>query len=204
MSYFKIIVSTLAFLLFTGCGSSIKTVRPNQADLKTYKTFSYLPNAAIDLSNIQEESDELNAFLIETINERMKQAGYVLDRDNPDLLVLVSTATDIETERDTEPVYATYPYGNTIATTPVNSYYQPFYYRGWYNWYNSGGIVGYTSDTYSYEEGVVVIDLVDRETKRSVWKGRTSEPMREQTETQAVMDAINQIFTEYPLIENNN
>jgi hypothetical protein len=38
----------------------------------------------------------------------MQKLGYTLDRTNPDLLVLLSTSTDLDTNITKEPVYATY------------------------------------------------------------------------------------------------
>ncbi|MBZ9777587.1 DUF4136 domain-containing protein [Psychroflexus sp. CAK8W] len=189
----------LGFLLF-GCGASdVQTVRPNKADLSKYETFAYLPNASIEIRNSAVQTDFLNSFIIETINEQMKATGYTLDRDNPDLLVLISITTDLKTKRQEEPVYASYPYNNSVAGMPVSPFYQPFYYRGWYDWYYPGGVIGYTTDTYSYKKGTVVVDLVDRETKQSVWKGITSEPIMDQSETEAVQESIRDIFQKYPL-----
>lgn len=199
MRLLKISLPLIIGLLLLSCGSSVDTVRPNNADLSKYETFAYLPNAEIDLPDMPDQVEPVNSFIIESINEQMKEAGYMLDRDNPDLLVLVSISTDLRTKRKEEPVYATFPYGNTVAGAPINPFYQPYYFRGWYNWYYPGGVIGYTTDTYSYQEGTVVIDLIDRETKQSVWKGRTSESVINKTKTEAVEDAIRDIFKEYPI-----
>ncbi|WP_127845307.1 DUF4136 domain-containing protein [Psychroflexus aestuariivivens] len=201
MKFLKIIIPTILGILLISCGSSVKTVRPNKADLSKYDTYAYLPNASLEMKNLPNENDYLNSFMIETINDEMKESGYTLDRDNPDLLVLVSVSTDLAVKRKNEPVYARFPYGNAVAATPISPFYQSFYYRGWHNWYYPGGVIGYTTDTYSYEEGTVVVDLIDRKTKQSVWKGRTSEPILNQTKTEAVIDAINDIFKNYPLNE---
>lgn len=199
MRLLKISLPLIIGLLLLSCGSSVDTVRPNNADLSKYETFAYLPNAEIDLPEMPSQVESINSFIIETINKQMDEAGYMLDRDNPDLLVLVSFSTDLRTERKEEPVYATFPYGNTVAGTPVSPFYQPYFFRGWYNWYYPGGIVGYTTDTYSYQEGTVVVDLIDRETKQSVWKGRTSKSIINQSKTEAIEEAIRVIFKEYPL-----
>ena len=160
---------------------------------------SQLGYQVIAATGKMDQTDFLNSFIIETINEQMKATGYTLDRDNPDLLVLISITTDLKTKRQEEPVYASYPYNNSVAGMPVSPFYQPFYYRGWYDWYYPGGVIGYTTDTYSYKKGTVVVDLVDRETKQSVWKGITSEPIMDQSETEAVQESIRDIFQEYPL-----
>ena len=201
MKLLKIFLPAVLVLLLLSCGSNVQTIRPNQADLSKYETFAYLPNASIEIRNSPKQTDFLNSFIIETINNQMKATGYELDRDNPDLLVLISVTTDLRTKRQEEPVYASFPYRGAAVGSPVSPFYQPFYYRGWYDWYYPGGIIGYTTDTYSYKEGTVVIDLIDRETKQSVWKGITSEPIMNQSKTEAVQESIRDIFKEYPLNE---
>jgi hypothetical protein len=201
MKFYKNILFLIIGIALYSCGSQVQTIRPNKADLSKYDSYAYLPNASIKIDELAEKNDEINGFLIETINDQMKKAGYSLDRDKPDLLVLVSVSTDLERESTQEPVYATYPYVNTVATTPVYPNYQSYYYRGFYDWYYPGGVIGYTTDTYSYKEGTVVIDLVDRETKQSVWKGRTSESIVGGSDFQVIRESILDIFREYPLIE---
>ncbi|MDT0691595.1 DUF4136 domain-containing protein [Salegentibacter sp. F188] len=163
-------------------------------DLSKYETFAYLPNSNVEAPGKNYNDEDVNTLVIETINENMKQAGYTLDRDNPDLLVLVSTRTNTETETTADPMYARYPY--TGAATTVSPFYNNYYYRGYNNY---SGVIGYNTDTYTYEEGTVVVDLVDRETKETVWKGISSENLYDETTTGAMRDLVNQIFDEYPL-----
>ena len=59
--------------------------------------------------------------------------------------------------------------------------------------------IGYDRDTYRYKEGTVVIHLVDRKTRNTVWKGVASESLYDQTSTEAMQDLVNAIFEEYPL-----
>jgi hypothetical protein len=67
------------------------------------------------------------------LNTNMQKLGYTLDRTNPDLLVLLSTSTDLDTNITKEPVYATYPnyYGRSYGVSP---YYQNYYYNGYSNY----------------------------------------------------------------------
>jgi hypothetical protein len=89
----------------------------------------------------------------------MQKLGYTLDRTNPDLLVLLSTSTDLDTNVTKEPVYATYPnyYGRSYGVSP---YYQNYYWR-----ISSYNRVGYDTDVNTYKEGTLRLSLVDSETK---------------------------------------
>ena len=196
MKNFKPLLILFGLILITGCGTSVKTVNPDNTDLSQYKTFAYLPNTNIEVPGKSYTNDKVNEMIIETINSNMEEAGYTLDRENPDLLVLISTKTNLQTETTTQPAYVSYPYRGRIST--IRPYYNSYYYTG-YNSY--AGIVGYNTDTYSYKEGTVIIDIVDRETKNTVWKGTSSEDIFSQTENSAITELVNAIFDKYPLVK---
>lgn len=178
----------------TSCGSKVETVRPVNKDLSQYQTFAFLPNANVDVEGRRYSDEVINQAIVETINSNMRQAGYTLDRDNPDLLVLISLSTDKGLQRTTEPVHSFYPYrGPGMNVAP---WYNSYYYQGWQSF---GNVMGYTTDTYPYEEGTLVVDIIERESKESVWKGIVSEDIYGEGTTEAVTAMINQIFQEYPL-----
>lgn len=195
MKFLKPLLLTLVLLAVLSCGPRVETARPTAVDLEKYDTFAFLPNSNADIPNESYNNEDVNRLVVETVNQNMREAGYTLDRDNPDLLVLISTSTEIERERTTNPVYATYPY--TAGVGAIGPAYGNYYYRGFNTF--GGGVVGYDTDTYAYEEGTVVINLVDRETKETVWKGMTSDALYDQPNTQAMRELVNEIFEEYPL-----
>lgn len=181
-------------IMGVGCGPRVQTERPTNVNLEKYDTFAFLPNSNAQVQG-ETNLEDVDVVVIETVNQNMREAGYTLDRDKPDLLVLISTRTEIERERATNPVYAAYPY--TTGITTVGPQYGSYYYRGFNTF--GGGVIGYDTDTYAYEEGTVVVDLIDRETKESVWKGMTSDALYDQSNTQAMRELVNEIFDEYPL-----
>jgi len=194
MKLFKIPFLCLFVLSMISCGPRVQTINPMDTDLKDYQSFSYLPNSNPKVEGKNYNDEQLNSMIIETVNQNMKKVGFTLDRENPDLLVLVSTKTEIEKEITTNPVYSAYPYSTRVGT--VSPYYGSYYYRGYQNY---GGVVGYDTDTYTYEEGTVVIDLIDRKTKETVWKGITSEGLYNKGDIAAMRNLVNEIFQEYPM-----
>jgi len=181
-------------ILVASCGPRVQTMRPNEADLSKYETFAYLPNSNDQLTNKAYSNLTVNTTVVDAINMNMKKEGYSLDRDNPDLLVLVSTKTNMETATTTDPVYATYPYSYPINS--ISPYYNSYYYRGYNNFTN---VVGYDTDTYTYQEGTVVVDIIDRKTNENVWKGKSSKNIYNQSERAAIIGLVDNIFKEYPL-----
>lgn len=193
MKKINLIVLFLVGSILFGCGPRVTTMKTTNKDLSVYDSFAYLPNTDIEMPS-KSFNDDVNEAVIETINSNLRQAGYELDRQNPDLLVLVSTETDTEIGATTDPIYATYPYATGVTT--ISPYYEPYYYPGYMD-YTS--FVGYDVDTYSYQEGTVVINLVDRETRETVWKGVASESIYDQSTIQEIQELVNAIFEEYPL-----
>jgi hypothetical protein len=194
MKKLNLIVFLLIGTLIFGCGPRVATQKTTSKDLGNYDSFAYLPNSNVNAQNLPMDSEEVSRAVIEAVNTNMREAGYNLDRQNPDLLVLISTETDTEVETTTDAVYATYPYNTGVRT--INPLYNNYYYGG-YTGYNN--IVGYDTNTYAYEEGTVVINLVDRETKNTVWKGVASESLSSQSNIQGIRDLVNAIFEEYPI-----
>lgn len=190
-------LSTLLVVLFTifSCGTAVNTTKPTDADLSKYKTFSYLPNAAIEMPTQNFSTETVNSMVIQQINDKMMDTGYQLDRNKPDLLVLVSTKINEETATNTDPVYARYGYYNR-PNLRVNSYYNNYYFNG-FNSYNN--VIGYDTDTYTYKEGTLIIQLVDRQSKETVWKGVSNTDIYRSNSTAALTDLVNTIFEEYPL-----
>ncbi len=184
----------LSFLLYS-CGPQVVTAQPTEADLSKYQTFAYLPNTDVDMNNANMNNEEVNTRIIETVNQQMKMQGYRLDRSQPDLLVLISVKTDTEVEVERDPVYATYPYGNYGVNT-VSPYYNDYYYNDFYSY---GDVVGYDTDTYQYQEGTLIISLVDRKSRNTVWKGMTSEAIYSGSTTDEVVTLVDDIFDEYPV-----
>lgn len=192
----KTIKSFLLFsiiILISSCGPKVTTTNPAGTDLSNYKSFAYLPNTNAEVEGMSYNDENINRSIVEAVKTNLRQEGFEVDQNNPDLLVLLSTATDREVATTTDPVYATYPY--TAGMTSVSPYYGTNYYSG-YGGYNN--VIGYDTDTYSYEEGTLVINLIDRQTKNTIWKGVASDAIYSQTSTSAIQDMVNDIFEEFP------
>lgn len=197
----RILTPLLLFMLsalLVSCGPQVTTAQPTEADLSKYETFAYLPNADVEMQNSDLDQNEVNQRIVETVNAQMENLGYDLNRDNPDLLVLISVKKDQETETDTDPVYATYPYGSYGVST-VSPYYNNYYYNDFYNY---GNVVGYDTDTYQYTEGTLIISLIERSTKNTVWKGMTSDAIYSGSTTDEIVELVDNIFNEYPITAN--
>lgn len=175
------------------CGPRVTTTNPAGTNLSNYKTFAYLPNSNAEVEGMSYNDENINKGIIDAVRTNLKRNGFELERNNPDLLVLISTATDREVSTTTDPVYATYPYSRGV--TSVRPYYGSNYYYG-YGGYNS--VVGYDTDTYAYKEGTLVVNLIDRKTKNTVWKGVSTDAIYDQTSQDAIRKMVDDIFAKFP------
>lgn len=188
----NILLLSILVLLFS-CGPRVRTVNPEATNLSNYDTFAYLPNTNAEVDGKSYNDESVNRAIVEAVRTNLRQEGFNIDQNNPDLLVLISTATDTEVATTTDPVYATYPY--TGGVTTVSPYYDPYYYTG-YGTFNN--FVGYDMDTYAYKEGTLVINLIDRQTKNTVWKGVATDAIYDQTSPDAIQKMVDNIFAEFP------
>ncbi len=192
--FYRLIAIFTVILLLVSCGTRVQTERPSDKDLSQYNSFAYLPNANVEVEGMRYNDENVNRVVIDAINSNMQQKGFNLDRDNPDLLVLVRVNTQLGQRTTQQPVYAAYPYTAPVRT--INPVYGPYYYRGYQTWIGGGGILGWTRDTSMYEEGTTVVELVDRQSRETVWRGTLSRDIFGQNNTQAITNMVATIFDE--------
>ncbi len=191
-------LAIMVLALAIGCGPKVTTMKATDRDLNSYKTYAYLPNSNFDMPKDMESNiDDVGKAVIDEMNRNMKRAGYVLDRDDPDLLVILKTNLKPEGMVDESAAYATYPYTDK---RPVSPYYKPYYYWG-YEEFND--IAGYTIDIESHFEGELEIDLVDTKTRDIVWSGKAKAPIYDNDTSEALANYLHSIFENYPTITQN-
>lgn len=194
MKTLKLILLSIYVLVFASCGPKVRTTNPGDTPVQKYKTFAFLPNTnSKESESASYDKGDINTLVLNAISENLEQEGYKLDRSQPDLLVLISTETDTKLATNKNALYATYPYTNGI--TDIAPYYEPYYY---YNYADYSNIIGYNYNTYTYEKGTLVIRLVERQTKESVWKGVASKPIYNETEKRAISKMVDDIFKKFP------
>lgn len=198
------VLAILALVLVWNCGPKISSTVKTDNDLSNYETYAYLPNSSIKAPENTNQSEDVGQQIIEAMNNNMQKAGYTMDRNDPDLLVVINTnydkETDVNVHRDLyyDYNYAYYPYTTTL---PVNSYYNNYYYYG-YNTYD--GIADYDVTLDRYTDADMVVSLVDKDTKNIVWTGSVDEFYVYQDNASAeVAEYVDDIFEDYPTISQN-
>lgn len=193
-----LVVFALVFLW--NCGPKISSTVKTNNDLSNYETYAYLPNSGAQAPDKLDQSEEVGRQIVEAMNKNMQKAGYTIDKEDPDLLVIINTDYDQETDlgisRDYNNAY--YPYSRSL---PVNNYYNNYYYTG-YNNYRE--INDYDVTVSQYADSGMFVSLVDKDTKNIVWTGSIDDFYVYQDDaSQAVATYVDEIFDDYPTISKN-
>jgi Domain of unknown function (DUF4136) len=147
------------------------TAAINKTNLSNYHTFAWMPPATTAGSKMN--ADMADAKIKDAATNALVMKGLQLSQRNPDLVVNYSTVVGTGTRTNYySPYYGGYPgFGFGLG-------YRYGYgwggYRGYYNAFG-GPFSYYGGLTYAekeqYKEGTLIIDLIDRRTRKIVWRG---------------------------------
>jgi hypothetical protein len=146
MKHFITLLSFLIPAIFFGCSSVSTSFDYDPAvDFSKYKSFKIYEGETIPDDELEKNPLVKKRILNSVINE-LKSKGYeVVDSNEADMLIVIHAGIKERTE-----------------ITDWGSY-------GWYNpWW---GAYGGRIDVNQYEEGTLVIDMVDAEEDELVWRG---------------------------------
>ena len=167
---------TCCVLWVLGCSSSPTISIQSSPDLQlsNYKTFGFYSPLSTDHS---EYTSLLSQRLKKNTQAALEAKGFVYDEKDPQMLINFSTSKVQKTNVDTVPSMS--PWG-----------------AGWYSPWGS------YNDVYvnQYEDGTLVVDLIDAKLKQMIWQGTAKAIVSEnpQTNSKNVDIAITEIFNQLP------
>jgi hypothetical protein len=127
--------------------------------------------------------------------EQLRLRGYVKDTTNPDLLLEYHTMVEKKHQTVSDPVYSTPSYA-------YNPFYGPFGYSSTYpySYYNTPYLIGYNVKEIDYNEGTLVIDVIDRKKNQLIWRGWSVGSVSDQQDLEKELPKdIRKIFKKYPV-----
>ncbi|MEM9077154.1 MAG: DUF4136 domain-containing protein [Bacteroidota bacterium] len=158
------LILLLAFL--GSCASNIKTEKTTDDSFSEFKTFAYLPNTSFDVKAFNSDIDDsVEPSLISTLNNEMEGKGYSKDYENPDLVLLLKTRRELNSNENTKSKYERASSGGSSGSSP--------------NFASTGSSGGkkYISNNESAtnnkpsKEGSLVVEVYKRKTKELLWVG---------------------------------
>ncbi len=177
----KILLSILLLLFFIGSGCSPITVRydyDREYDFGKYRTYCWPSGDHID---------KYNTFAQNTLIYKRVQEAVDKDLQGKGFSVVESGAADL----------------CVVLHAGVKDRMQIYQNQGYYGWYRPwwGPYGGYTEVSY-YEEGTLVIDLVDEKTKELTWRDSATGTVKDYKESEDMQkdidDAVKKILQHFP------
>lgn len=175
-----------ALLLFSGACSSIKIIAEKEEgfDQESYNTYAF---AAVDLQQV----DQATAILYQEISKRiayqMKQKGYELSTEDPDLLIAFNILTEEARKESWKSVNNDpyYPYGmrsmwayNSLWGPNMNNRYKEVKFE---------------------KTGTFVVDLLSAEQQALVWRGIGIGPVNHPEERfNTAYESVQKMFKKFP------
>jgi hypothetical protein len=145
----------------------------NKTNLNNYHSFAWMPVANNDRTGANNINPIADTKIKDAATTALVQKGLSLQRRNPDLLVSYSTIVGRGTRTNYYPLYGydgIYP-GFGFGFGGWGGWgrwgYRPYYYA-----YGAPfAYAGTVTDQEHYKEGTLIIDLIDRRTRKIVWRG---------------------------------
>lgn len=181
----------LTALILTACGSG-KDIENTPKALKNYDTYAYLPNKDTIMSR-EYNNNELQEVIVETVNANLQDEGYSVDTRQPDVLVYVHPMFDEKVDVNADPVYTNYSYYR--PNFYIAPYYKPYMYE---NYFTIQRLSGDHISQVPYRERSIVIDFINRRTKKIIWRGTSDKEIGKRRIEREVRNYIDDIFRDFP------
>jgi hypothetical protein len=174
----RLALGLLALPLVACATVSVSNDFDRAVDFSRYRTFGFA-GGHLWINGISDDGNTLVKDRLRTaIVAALRGRGLVETGDHPDLVVGYLAGARSRTEIEGMPPYA-----------PEMG---PYWYGGWWG-------PGYSQWwTRTYEEGTLVIDLIDQATHRLVWRAYARTEVQSPISEQKIRDVVEKAFRAYP------
>ena len=179
------IVTALLFIVAAGCTQVQTDSKMNDAaDFSALKTFGWLHDVDKPAEDVRLNDPLLRQTVRTAVEQSLSAKGYEqVDRQQADFLVAWFGAIEKKIKKENiDHFYAPYGYG-TLYRDPVLNTESP-------------------RKVQEYEEGTIIIDVVDPENRRLIWRGsgsgRIAEEQPEQTALKKLNSSVTKILDPFP------
>jgi hypothetical protein len=177
----------IAAILLLLLGSCAVTDVDRSADFTQYRTFSW-GEAQSRVTSPEYKSDLIDKKIRTSVEEEFAKRGVVYSKKNPDFIVSFQTVTEEKEQQTGGLPY--YGFGSPFYAFPFYRFGYGFGFPYW----------GAGPSMYSYTEGTLIIDVIDKKTDELVWRGTVSGNVDNVGSLQKQLDkAVRAIMKKYPV-----
>ncbi len=182
----KYLITCCVFvILLAGCTvGKVKTENSGRVEMIGLKTYGWLKTDKLPGENVRVNNPEVVRLVRDAVETSLQKKGYGKDDSgNPDFLVTWFGAIEKKVKKESiDHFYSTYGYGPVAAQMPQKGKDKPI--------------------VMEYEEGTILIDVLDPQTHARIWRGNGTDRLRkEMNEGEAVQyinRVVGQIFKDFP------
>ncbi len=131
--------------------------------------------------------------IVSAVNKNMENEDYVLDKNQPDVLIFVHTMFDEKADVNADPVYTSYSYYR--PNFYIGPYYKPFVYE---DYYTIQRLSGNQIQQIPYTERSIVIDFINRRSKEIIWRATSDNEIETRRLERDVRKYVKDIFKQFP------
>jgi len=180
--------------LMMSCASNVKTKTYSDVNLKDFKTFAYFAEtSSFDLSEFNSNADNpVEQSLITLINAKMIENGYTVNTKSPDLLILLETSNEINSNLNNDRTIVNN--GQSMGAAP--------------NFASSTSSVGFRrynskdsdieSSNKPFKKGDLAIEVFNAKTKELLWVGVAQDFKSHISDQTLMARMISQVFNKFP------
>lgn len=187
MKALKIIYILAALSLLVAC-APVHSDMDKTADFSSYHTYAWL-NRTDSINNVLYDNEMIDKNVHMYVDNEMQRRGFKIDKESPDVVVRYHIMMERKESLVNDPGYMYSPF------------YPPYLYGGFpFFVYPSPFYVGNNFQKIVYNEGTLVVDVIDRKKNQLVWHGWSVGTFNDPTEIQARLPKdIKRIFDKFPL-----
>jgi Domain of unknown function (DUF4136) len=170
MSFKTLLIAFITFIFITACSSlDITSDYDSTRDFSKYKTYRWAKSKEQNKGDLLAKNIRLWKKIQIAVDKTLKEKGFEkLDKGNPDFIIFIYAGVQQR----------------------VNVYHQGGYYYG--GWWGPHG--GYTTVS-RYNQGTLVIDIVDRKEKELSWRGMASDVVRNYSDPKELQEEIDYVVS---------
>ena len=173
-----IIVYLSVFLLISGCASQVKTEYDSSTDVSSYKRFTWVDPEIREIESPILDSELLTDRVRTSVKEVLANRGFVEVSEGADFFITYHTAS--REKLKSSPFSVGVGYGH--------------YYGRW-----GHSVIFDGPDIRSYEEGVLILDIIDCSNDKLVWRSwDTSLVTQKNYSREAIRQSVEDILAKFP------
>lgn len=185
------LLTILGLFIILSCASNIKTEKFTESSFSNFKTFAYLPNTSFNSDEFNKDSDNsVEESLISMMNAKMIEKGFSVNKDNPDLLILLTTSnqfTSIENNQDGTSTKKNVGSGSPNFASVSSTGYKRYFSRS-----------SASDDSEPYQQGTLVVEVFNTKSKELLWVGIAKDFKSHISDQTLNKRMVDEIFEEFP------